>query len=146
MPDPSLSWLSDLETAIVARLRDNLPNVGLIDRWPDEPGGYERLPIVNRAILLAYRGSEYDTVAHGPDRARAFLFELFFIETNLRGPDGAYEVMDTVRHFLDGWTPMPEVNPFARLTLVRDQFVDRTKTLWTFSQLYEYIFEEDTDA
>lgn len=145
MDDLSFSFPSDLEAAITTRLKDQVKNVALIDTWPALPEDYDRLPIQQGAILIAYKGAAFQRVAMGEGKVCNPAFELVVIARNLRGPKGIYEILATTRFVLDGFQVLPEIDPQARLECVSEVYVSRTASTWIYAQTYELELEETSD-
>jgi hypothetical protein len=143
-----VSTVAATESEIVARLAQalTLPDQSLpkveVRAWPDRPREY-RMTHPKGAVLVIFRGGVYTHQATAGQLVRyEDEFELGLISRTLRDAAsaqdssdaasgvGVYDLLETCRNTLLGWTPQSANGP-ARI--VRVDFDDYAEGVWTYS-------------
>ncbi len=142
-----MSMVGDLENTIVARLAAALTLAGQahpkveVRAWPDRPRDY-RMTHPNGAALVIFRGSKF---AHHATAGQLVTyedeFELGLVSRTLREANtpgatdaalgvGIYDLLETCRNTLLGWTP-PTASGQVRIISV--EFDDYVEGTWGYS-------------
>lgn len=121
--------LTDVQTALLDRLRAALPPGLTIESMPDNPDTWQ-LTNAKGAVLVGYAQSQDQrAAANAPATTRTMAWSVFVVVPSLKGETGALALLDTVRDILLGWQPMREV---SRIELVGDRFRGRRNAVWTY--------------
>ena len=119
--------LTQIEDAIVARLKERLPGDTKVEPWPDSADAYD-FANLTAAALVHYTGSRYTAPTSGrpASQAREAHFAVHLFTRNLRGHSGGYQALEAARLALQD-------NTFAGstpATIVSDQLVDEREGQW----------------
>lgn len=100
---PRCAPIDAVSDALVARLKERLPNRVAVDIFPDKPADYD-FEGMDAAALVLYDGSRFD--ASGPLGEQGLSEELRLVVSllvrSLRGGNGAHALIQDVRAALHG--------------------------------------------
>lgn len=123
--------ITDLETAILERLRAAIPATDYkVDRFPEKPAEY-RLYHSKGALLLAYSGSRY-TDEDDSLNLRTMQWVVTLLVKGIQTHHAAYPLLSEVIAALDGWTP-----PSGRKMRIQyDRFITENGGVWQYDILF----------
>lgn len=129
MADEEPGVLDQIKAAMLARLRDRLPDLE-VDVFPDDPSKY-RLRHRKGAALVAFEGSRYGRSEDLGDlvQDREIRWQISVIARSLRDDGDAVRLVERVGRALQGWRA-----PHCRPTqLLSEQFVGQAEGEWTYA-------------
>lgn len=117
-----------IENAIIEKLKTSFPEV-LVQGFPDKPSEFILLHPTG-ALLVHYQGSNYTN-----SNALGFItqenkkeFSITIVTRNLRGNNGAYEYLDSVKSILTGFSP----DGCSKLMPTKDFFISENAGIWQY--------------
>ena len=122
--------ITTIETALVSALQTVLPELK-VEAMPNDAKAYERAFAVG-AVLVQYMDSEYPApvtldLAVQERNAR---FGILLLVRSLRGQQGAYSYLDTIRKAVFGFTPIAGGN---QMIITADAFIEPQENVWAYS-------------
>lgn len=120
--------IRQIENSIIQKLKTSFPEV-LVQGFPDKPSEFILLHPTG-ALLVHYQGSNYTN-----SNALGFItqenkkgFSITIVTRNLRGNNGAYESLDSVKSILTGFSP----DGCSKLMPTKDFFISENAGIWQY--------------
>lgn len=127
--------IKSVEDAIIARLGSQIsPTDAKVEGFPDNPETYN-FNHPKAAILVQYQSSDFirSRVLDTINQVAVLNFNIILMARDLRSHTGAYSLLDQIRTALTGFQPSPNPQGISKLQPTREEFVDQTSGVWTYS-------------
>jgi hypothetical protein len=122
--------ITEIEDAMVALLKTALTGV-LVDSFPDTAAKYDKLPFnKNNMALVAYRGSRFGEprITDVVVQEQTAEFEVNLAVRNLKGQQGAYVLLESIRATLTG----SRLNGAGPLYPTGEHFIKVEEFIWEY--------------
>ncbi len=124
--------IKDVEDAIIARLKAQIPDVS-VEKTQDEPSRY-KLDHPKGAVVVYYTGSNFfSPLSYAAlEQKTSYQFAVSVFVKDLHGNDGAYELLLRVKEALGGYSIFQ--NKLVPLSI---RLVNSRKSLWHYEAKFE---------
>ena len=123
-----------IETAIVNQIKTQVElNV---QAFPSSPEAYKRLPFNKGLVLVAYSGSSLSdpTNLDVIIQQRLMEFSVTLQVRDLRGHEGAYAYLETIRGLLSGFSPLGDLQV---MFLTEESLLSVVENVWVWGQKWQ---------
>jgi len=134
-----MNRLIDFENAIIKQLQQYFSTRVAVEAYPEQPENYI-LAHAKGAVLVRYQSSNYSEI--GPTvLRRSPQFAIHIVTRELRGHDGAYQLIDEIEALFFNWHPVKFdsslVSASGSAFPVRDTLINRRADGWEYSVTIE---------
>jgi len=134
-----MNRLIDFETAITDQLKLHFGTRAAIEAYPEQPENY-LLAHAKAAILVRYQASSFQEAGPTVYR-RSQQFGIHIVTRELRGHDGAYQLIDEIESLFFNWHPVrfndQLISASGSAFPVRDTLISRRTDGWEYSVTIE---------
>lgn len=124
--------IAEIERGIIERLKSRLTDIQVL-AFPEKPAEFN-LTHPKGAVLVSYAGSTFsepvatDLVLQD----RKVEFSIFLLFRSLRGHDGAYRYLDSIRLILTGF----RIPPAGKIYMVKEEFLGENAGVWSYGMTF----------
>jgi hypothetical protein len=120
--------IRQIENSIIDKLKTTFPEI-LIQGFPDKPSEFILIHPIG-ALLVHYQGSSYSSsnsfsVISQENKKE---FAITIVTRNLRGNQGAYEYLESVKSILTGF----QIEECSELMPTKDYFISENSGIWQY--------------
>jgi hypothetical protein len=127
--------IENIESAIVSELEEKITDIKVV-AFPSAASDFKKLPFQNGLVLVAYAGSALSEPTNRDSlvQSRFMEFTITLQVRNLRGHQGAYDYLETIRATLSGFSPNSDLNVMFMSDERLLQYVDNN---WVWVQTWQ---------
>lgn len=124
-----------VENAIITRLESQITAL-TVKAFPSKAADYKALPFNRGLILVAYSGSSLSEPTNRDTliQERVLEFSITLQIRDLRGHDGAYAYLESIRAALNGFSPLSDL----RVMFMTDEaLLEVVNNVWVWGQTWQ---------